>query len=252
MKRAAKLFFLINVMSTISLSAMEEVDGATVLPVFYEDGIRKVLISEENVPGSPFYQTYEGWGGGFSPKEDKNALDTAAREFWEEALLQYTIGFTLEETKTYLQTKNVEAIIKVHAIPKFFPKKDEKRTKPIFIYIVKFERSDIEQIKKRFFQQLQSYNPPDEDNFKFREKGNLAVVEWSSLVQSIREPNLEIGSSVRALVYDKESSDVSPKERIIPLRSILVAVLYDHFLKYTDPVEDHKMHEYQCTIPNSE
>jgi hypothetical protein len=223
--------------------AAQQISGATVLSVFYgKKGVRKVLISEENVAGSPFYQKYEGWGGSFDKDVDHNEFDTAIRELWEEMLAERIFGWDIEKTAKRVK-KNTETKVATNNIPRFFPKADCRIiTATNYFFITQFKKKVIKKIKENFATALASYEDTEE-NFKFREKGKLAVVTWDSLVQAIISV-----TPVAATVY---KSGTEKEKTTIELRSILMGGLRDHFLKHPSPVVDKLVHQYDCTIPEN-
>ncbi len=89
--------------------------SASVLPVFHERSFHKstkwVILTREAHGGARGY--YDDCSGG-RDRGEENPLETAAREFYEEAILKDTVDASIPETKNFIDinsANNTEKII---------------------------------------------------------------------------------------------------------------------------------------------
>lgn len=153
--------------------------GAGVMP-YYEDekGEKYVLLGRE--VNSRNKREWALFSGG-SERDGRNRclmehpLDCAAREFYEEAILHKTLGWSEAEVKAYLK-KNTTQVIARYS-------RDVKSSRPLIIYVVKFEKKQIEAIITTF---KKVFNDAHLDE-KFKEKDALALVKYQDLIDVVKK-----------------------------------------------------------------
>jgi len=155
----------------VALSSLNY-QSASVLPCYHYKGQEWVILLRE--ASGKDKGTYDDAGGGRDkggkgkPKREEHPVLTATREFWEEAILEKTIGLDLPQTKTFVE-KNSSHIICY----------SNTRGVSNVTYIINF---DI--YKDMFFKNF--YHARNKaTKFKFREKDIIAVLPLKSLKNAI-------------------------------------------------------------------
>jgi len=165
--------------SLADFSATGKPYGAGVMP-YYEDekGGKHVLFGREINSFNKREWAFFSGGSEVSTTEKQmmeHPLDCATREFYEEAIIGKTLGWSESELKEYIKKNTTEVIAEYS---RFI---DESR--PLIMYVVKFKQKEIETIIKAF---KSIFNEKDLDE-KYKEKDALALVEYQNLIDVIKE-----------------------------------------------------------------
>lgn len=145
--------------------------AGSVLPFFYKNGDRYVILSRE---GSGCDKgTYDDFSGGFETC-DKHPVITASREFWEEAILEHTVGLSQKATREYIDQNNksteiINAFKSKGANPKF-----------LVSYITDFTPYADQLINNFYTARKRSDLKRSQ-----KEKDSLALVKWDILKKTI-------------------------------------------------------------------
>lgn len=188
--------------------------AASVLPVMYQpedEGIVKyALLGQETHPRK--CGEYDDFGGSRN-KAEKHPKKTAAREFYEEAILGDTLEWTLAETQEKIDLKNgnTERIIGYN-----------KRV----TYITVFTPEEIALIKS-YFHDARS----KQSNLDFKEKQQLATVRWDCLEDAIKNAQANKKVTVPAMLVNASTGTDEDCETDITLRSNFVNKLKPFLLK---------------------
>ena len=152
--------------------------GAGVMP-YYEgkDGEKYILLGREVNSRAHEWALFSGGSeqSATVKNEMEHPLDCATREFYEEAVLQKTLGWDEAATKEYI-TKNTTEIVARYS-------RDVRKSRPLIIYQVKFTKKDIETIIGKF------KNLFDDETLdkKFKEKDALALVKYQDLIDAVKK-----------------------------------------------------------------
>lgn len=135
--------------------------SASVLPYYYHNETKWVILPQEAFGRDK--GTVDDLGGS-RDKGEKHPVVTAAREFYEEAIIKQTIGLTLQQTIRFLN-KNSKYIIGY----------SNTKGSCNITYIVNFD-----QYKDMFFNNFYKarHNAP---SHKYKEKDKIVVVKWQDL-----------------------------------------------------------------------
>lgn len=186
--------------------------SASVLPFIRQDKKIFFILSREAYGKAK--GTYDDFGGSRDPGEN-HPFVTAAREFFEEAILQASIGLSLENTQRLIdiaQSDNTQ-------------------------YIVVFSRNvayitDFTLYAKALFNNFYTVRSKMKD-FHFTEKDRLALVDCDLLKTTINNTMFNSGVQIDALVLDPQ--DLLWKPETIILRDFFVKKLRPFFM--TKPYE---------------
>lgn len=186
-------------LSEISCSA------GSVLPFFIDEkGDKCVILGQET--GGCDKGKYDDFGGTMESC-DKHPVVTAAREFWEEAILEHTIGMSQSDVRNYIDqtNNNTETIIAF--------KTKRKPYHYMVTYVTDFTpyaHIFLDNFYKvRFGQKLQLRR-------EFNEKNSIAIVKWGNLKNAIA--STDFGDvTVYAMVLGKNGEKMNQE---IPLRRI--------------------------------
>lgn len=154
--------------------------------------------------------TYDDFGGSRDPGENHPVM-TAGREFFEEAVIQASIGLSLLDIYSFIdiaKTQNTE-------------------------YIIAFSRNvayltDFTQYADKFFNNFYAARKTMID-YHFKEKDRLALVEWGLLEKTIKNAKSNKGVVIEARVLDPQ--DQQWKTEQITLRDFFVIKLRPFFMK---------------------
>ena len=152
--------------------------GAGVMP-YYEDekGEKYVLIGREVNSGRKREWAFFSGGSELNSSDKsrmEHPLDCAAREFYEEAALHATLGWDEATTKNYIAQHATEVIAQYSR---------DLRSRPAIIYMVKFEKDQIEKIVDRYKYIFTEHTVDD----RFKEKDALAVVKYQDLIDAVKQ-----------------------------------------------------------------
>lgn len=182
--------------------------SASVLPITYllQDGkpVKYAILAQEtNARKQDEYDDF----GGRKDENDGHPVNTAAREFYEEAIVAATLGWSLSQTEEYiaLKTGNTQLIF-AH----------NKRV----TYLTYFSPIQIALLKHKFHAaRAAQLNPA------YKEKKQIATVRWDILASAIRNATSNKGVQVPAYVVDPATGNDEQNPVAIRLRSRLVKIL---------------------------
>lgn len=185
--------------------------AASVLPFIKQNNKFFFILSREAYGKAK--GTYDDFGGSRDPGEDHPVI-TAAREFFEEAILP-GIGFSLENTLALIDIAQ------------------SNKTQ----YVVVLSRNvtyitDFTAHAQALFNNFYSTRSKMKD-FHFTEKDRLALVDWDLLKTTINNTMFNSGVQIDALVLDPQ--DLLWKPETIILRDFFVKKLRPFFM--TKPYE---------------
>lgn len=184
--------------------------SASVLPFFTYRNTKYVIVAREAHESSR--GTYDDFGGGREENEN-HPLITAAREFFEEAILQLTIGLTIEEIQNYINnTKNI-----IHIIA--YSRHENKKS---VTYIIRFDDYKS-QLLNNFYTALQQTTQEP-----YKEKDRIAIIKWNTLKRTMRRSKDTKDVKVKACELHPKTGILN--EKYITLRSCFVKKLRPFFL----------------------
>lgn len=206
--------------------------GAGVMP-YYEDekGEKYVLLGRE--VNSGLKREWAFFSGGSERTGDENSVEhplgCATREFFEEAALYQTLGWDQAQVKKYIQNNTTEVIARYN--------RDVKSSRPIIMFVVKFEKKDIEKIISTF---KNIFNDPKIDD-AFKEKDALATVKYKDLIEAVskNQQGIQLDKNLphwfnkddedKALMYSVPYNLL--RARYIPNQTFIVSGKRYHYVK---------------------
>jgi len=159
--------------------------SASVLPVIMHNNEKCVILSREAFGGAR--GTYDDFGGS-RDKGERHPVVTAAREFYEEAILQKTIGLNVQQVQNYIdisKTNNTKYIVGY----------SQGRVKNV-TYITHFD-----QHKTEFFNNFYPARRRATDHH-LREKDRIAIVKWQVLTKTFAKSRNTRNVKIEALVMN--------------------------------------------------
>ncbi|HJZ23432.1 MAG TPA: NUDIX hydrolase [Candidatus Babeliales bacterium] len=185
--------------------------SASVLPVVTYDNDAYVILSREAFGKSR--GTYDDFGGS-RDKGEGHPVITAAREFYEEAILGETIGLTIAEVQDYIDinTTNNTGYIVAHS---------QGRAKNV-TYI-----TDFDCYKTKFLDSFYQarHNATD---VHLKEKDRIAVVKWTVLEETFAQSKKVNDLTIKAFVLSPKTKTYHPAH--IKLRPYFVKKLRPFFV----------------------
>ena len=174
-----------------------------VLPTFVKNGKKYLILSRE--AGGNDKGTYDDFGGKRDPigsnKKETPPLITAAREFFEEAILILSIGISLQETQNFIHEDN--------SYTEFVIVKGQNVT-----YI-----TDFTVYADKFFANFyHAYKTTT--NSHSREKNSIAIVGWDELKKVVSNTSSDEGVMIDAEVLNPK--DLKWYKEKITLRPFFV------------------------------
>lgn len=186
--------------------------SASVLPIYTYKKTKYAILARE-AWGKPLNKggsrgTYDDFGGS-RDKGERHPVITAAREFFEEAILSISIGLNLAEVTKYIdiaKTDNTQAIVAyAHNVA----------------YITNFNPYALT-LLRNFYRARRETN-----DVHSKEKNSIAVVKWDVLKKTIQQNPHDTGVSVEALELNSKTRRFEKK--LIPLRTYFVKKLRPFF-----------------------
>jgi len=149
--------------------------------------------------------SYDDFSGG-RDKGETHPVVTAAREFYEEGILQDTLGMNLEATNARInlssKSNTTEAVIA-----------NEKAV----TYIVNFSGAEIRQFRTNFHSARAK-----QKSWKYQEKDRIATVRWDKFAAAIQSSKSDKGVTVKARLIDPATGKEDANSTTITLRPYLV------------------------------
>jgi 8-oxo-dGTP pyrophosphatase MutT (NUDIX family) len=202
--------------------------GAGVIPIFQSKTNETMVLLGREVYG-PAAGTYDFFAGGRKGKE--TVIQTAAREFGEESLIDQSIpGWGAASVVEKLSELPAENIICADLLQTV----SGKKVLPAIYYILPMEETVVSRLLKNFFIDL-CY----QTDFNCIEKDALAVTSWEALKAAFMSEE----STVRALVYQ---GDPGPVIQAVPLRPDMMVDLFPYFTDAVSRIEN-GMKIYDCS-----
>ncbi len=187
--------------------------SASVLPIMYKivEGkpVKYAILAQEANPRKR--GEYDDFGGR-RDENDFHPLQTASREFFEEAIVPATLGWSLRETMKHIDLKSGHTLF-ILAVAKRV------------MYITHFSASDIATLKDNFHKALHAQTSPI-----FQEKMNIATVRWDALESAIKHAKSRRSVTVDAIEVDPQTGIDQSHMTKIHLRPLLVKRLKPYFL----------------------
>ena len=183
--------------------------SASVLPVFSRGNALYLIVARE-IEGKS-RGLYDDFGGG-REKNEHHPVVTAAREFFEEAILSLTIGLSLREVQNYIDTYNTKYII-CHT--------KNERSKSV-TYITQFNRY-YKELLRNFYTARNKVKEA-----AYREKDHIAVIKWNQLEKTIARTRKIKKTTITAWVIDPLTGNWNKKR--IKLRASFVRKFKPFFL----------------------
>ncbi len=181
--------------------------SASVLPFCFYEEEKYVILGREI--GGRSRGKYDDFGGGRERRE-YHPLFTAAREFFEEAILLLTLGLTLEEIRRYIDPNGPSHTTVVIA-------HDDNVT-----YVTNFKRYTHKLLKNFYRACAQTTDTHSQ------EKDRIALVQWKALKELIQDNPSNIDLQIAALEVDPITTQLVPT--IIRLRTSFVRKLRPFFM----------------------
>jgi 8-oxo-dGTP pyrophosphatase MutT (NUDIX family) len=182
--------------------------GASVLPVTASG---QVLLSRE--AAGRHQGTWDSCGGGRHPDEF-NCMTTATREFYEEAILQKTLGWDFAATEQFIEPAHPHTTLVIA--------KELGADVFVMVFVTELSDQQVDQLITRYGQARQSST-----EWKYKEKDGLALVEWKDLAAAIL--NTPRGETVRVSAHVVYPTDETTTITVRPyLVSNLRPYLEDH------------------------
>lgn len=174
------------------------------LPFFvHSDGKKYFILSRE--AGGSDKGTYDDFGGKRDPGEN-HPIISAAREFWEEAILT-CVGFSLPDTQKFIDPTSGNTLF-VNAFGQSVT------------YVVDFSR-----YKDAFFKNF--YAARKKARGHFREKDRIAIIEWDMLKATIAQSKELAGIKIKAAILNPD--DLKWYQETITLRPYFVKKMRSFF-----------------------
>lgn len=170
--------------------------AGSVLPVFTDQSNKTYVILSREAHGRD-RSTYDDFGGK-RDKGENHPLVTASREFFEESIIELTIGLSLDDIRAYIDIAKADNTQYIIA--------NEKNV----MYIV-----DFGAYADKFFDNFYTAFATTTDPHS-KEKDSIAVVEWDTLQKAITQSQFNTGIKVQAFVLDKSGQRWDIQD--IPLR----------------------------------
>lgn len=233
------LLIALNIISISNITCMENIQtfdldtypckSASVTPVYtHKDKLCVIPTREaegkDQKKGGKKY-TYDDFSGG-SEKKDTNPLASAAREFWEEAMLQETLGWNIEDTENFIKENTLYAIAYTKDPNPHNPKSRDVRN---VTYIVNFDK-----YADKLFANFYDARKSEQARYKklgtrrrhqhTTEKDKIASILWDDL----KEASITNKKTIWAAVKDPQTKRF--KKEQVTLRPFFPSKLRPFFL----------------------
>ena len=239
---------LIGKEQTFRLSQFDH-KSAAVLPTFTHRNIKWAILSREAYGRTKKY-TYDAFSGG-KDKGETHPIQTAAHEFLQEAILERTLEWNLEDVENFIDPDNEYTWVVVAYDPSFAKASEGKQDiNPVrnVTYIVNFNKYKTKLFKKFYDARIQEkklghyalLRSTSYEGQVTTEKDRLAKVRWRDLERAIINQENKLKTACPSELVERSRVTVSayvlnPETRkfnkeTITLRPILVMTLRPFFL----------------------
>jgi hypothetical protein len=232
------LAYLFEKTATFNLANYQSKSGS-VLPLYTGPRKDTYVILTREAHGKD-KRKYDDFSGG-RERKDKHPQIASAREFNEEAILEHTLGWNLEDTIQFLDPKNSSTLDIIAYSKDKNPRRNNSRDVKNVTYIVNFD-TYADRLFNNFYDALAAEKA--KRNRSTTEKDRIAGVLLEDLKDAI------INKQERKPVY-VSANVLNPKTRSfqkekITLRPFLVEKLRPYFLDMQyEPGEDAKIKHYK-------
>lgn len=227
------LLIALNIISISNITCMENIQtfdldtyrckSASVTAVYTHKNKRCVIATREAHGTSR--GNYDDFSGG-REKGETNPLTSAAREFWEEAMLQETLGWNIEDTENFIKENTLYVIAYTKDKNPHNSKSREVRN---VTYIVNFNEyaallfakfyPGLDNEKKRY----RKLGTPKRQQHT-TEKDKIGTILWNNL----KEASITNKKTIQAAVKDPQTKQF--KKEQVTLRPFLTSKLRPFFL----------------------
>jgi 8-oxo-dGTP pyrophosphatase MutT (NUDIX family) len=206
-----------------------EYNAAFVAPLSSHEGKLYLLLGRESAGKDA--GTYDSFGGSRTSSDKKDHLLTAAREFYEEAILKETLKMAQDKVRDYI------ALSAGHTHYIFIIDHAHKSIRNV-LYLTHFTHKLLTTIQDTFAAAYK--NAPR--GHAFHEKDALAYTSFDEVLEAIASSTSDSGIKVSASVTDLQGKR---SQQMITLRPVLVKVLrgFAQELPYK-PGEDSRIRYY--------
>lgn len=184
-------------------------NAAFVAPLATHEGKQYLLLGRESAGKDA--GTYDSFGGSRITADNKDHLSTAAREFYEEAILKETLKMAQAKVRDYL------ALSAGHTSYIFIIDHAYKSIRNV-LYLTDFTHKELTMIQDTF---ATAYKHAPSGH-EFHEKDAIAYLPFDEVLEAIASSTSDSGIKVSASVTDLQGKR---SEQMITLRPVLVKVL---------------------------
>lgn len=193
------------------------ISSAGVLPYFTHDGVKYVLLGEEEKD-----RTYGDYSGKMEKGIDKDGLDIAAREFSEESWLGQIKNMSIMQVRDYISANATKILAYAFSAPHLRGQFDAT-----FITNIQDCYMDI---TNNFYveREKELQKPLDQQRKDYLGKRTVAWCNYDDFAQAIKKSEFKKPAFVEALVFDKEGNKTKQQVELRPYLISKVSVYYKH------------------------
>jgi hypothetical protein len=240
--------FIINIFPMASQPSFNlatyDYKAASVLPIYKELDQQEYVILTREIWGKD-KGTYDDFSGGRN-KGEMHPIETAAREFWEEGILNETLGWSLEDTKNFIDPQNNNTLQIIIYSKDRDPNNPQSRNSRSVTYIVNFDKYG-NTLLNHFYdaltvEKIKHTTSPHKGKRSTMEKDLIASVPLSKFKEAI----INNTNKVEALIINPETREFYHQKII--LRPFLISKLRPYFLnKPYEQGENEKIKYYKVS-----
>jgi 8-oxo-dGTP pyrophosphatase MutT (NUDIX family) len=183
--------------------------GASVLPMYEKHSEVYVVLGREAYGKDK--GKWDAWGGG-RDRGESDPERTASREFYEEAILEKTIGFTWNAISDWVSTD--------YYFTQTVLAKEVSREKYYVMYLTMYFEDQIRSLRHRFGKARKEAR-----DSHCREKNGIAIVRLDDLISAIYYSNSNHGIEAPGYKVNLSNGHISSHQSQILLRPLLAKVL---------------------------
>ncbi len=206
--------------------------ASSVLPIYTNSNNQQCVILTREARGKDKH-TYDDFSGGREPHET-HPIQSAAREFWEEAILKETLGWNVEDAENFIDPKRNNTTLVIAYSKDKDPHNPESRGASNVTYMVNFDIHAANMLFNNFYQAIEKEKKRYEALGICRrgrctlEKDRIAEVTLENLKNAIIHSTDSKNTHVQAKVLDPKTNTFHEEQ--ITLRPFLVSKLRFYFL----------------------